>query len=67
LYLKEPLISKVKVIEYWKIYKLYWPNLTRIAFDFLVIPAMSFEYKRVFSSYVKEITLESSRLLGLIL
>jgi hypothetical protein len=35
-----------------------------MAFDFLSIPAMSSEYERVFSSYGKTTTPESSRLSG---
>jgi hypothetical protein len=38
-----------------------------MAFDFLVIPAINSKYERVFSSYIKETTPESSRLLGLML
>ena len=67
LYLKEPLTSKIGVIEYWKIHEPYWPNLTRMAFDFLAIPAMSSECERVFSSCVKETIPESSQLSGLML
>jgi len=35
-----------------------------MAFDFLVILAISLEYERVFSSCAKLTTLESSKLLG---
>jgi hypothetical protein len=35
-----------------------------MAFDFLVVPAMSSECERVFSSCAKETTPESSRLTG---
>ena len=41
-----------------------WPNLARMAFDLLAIPAMSSECERVFSSVVKLTTVESSRLSG---
>ncbi len=35
-----------------------------MAYDFLAIPAMSSECERVFSSYLKQITTQSSRLSG---
>jgi hypothetical protein len=35
-----------------------------MAYDFLSIPAISSEYKRVFSSYAKQTTPKSSRLSG---
>ena len=41
-----------------------WPNLARMAFDLLAIPAMSSECERVFSSVAKLTTVESSRLSG---
>ena len=39
-----------------------WPNLAKIAFDLLVIPTISSECKRVFSSVAKLTIVESSRL-----
>jgi len=38
-----------------------------MAFDFLAVPTISAKYERVFSSYGKMITPESSRLLGRLL
>jgi len=67
LYLKEPPRADIGVMEYWRAYESSWPNLTRMAFDFLAIPAMSSECERVFSSCAKETTPESSRLSGLML
>jgi hypothetical protein len=54
-------------MEYWRAHESSWPNLTQMAFDFLAIPAMSSECERIFSSYVKETTPESSKLSGLML
>ncbi len=63
LYLEEaPNITPV--IEYWKSREEQWPQLTAMAYDFLAIPAMSSECERVFSSYAKQTTPESSRLSG---
>ena len=56
LYLKEPPKADQGVMEYQRVYELAWPNLTRMAFDFLAIPAMSSECERVFSFCAKEIT-----------
>jgi len=67
LYLKEPPKADQGVMEYWRAHEYAWPNLTRMAFDFLAIPAMSSECERVFSSCAKETTPESSRLSGLML
>ncbi len=67
LYLKEPPTSAIGAMEYWKAHELAWPNLTRMAFDFLAIPAMSSECERIFSSCAKQTTPESSRLSGLML
>jgi hypothetical protein len=41
-----------------------WSYLAAIAFDFLAIPAISFECERVFLSCAKLTTPESSKLLG---
>ena len=64
LYLKEPPNVVQGVMEYWRTREHRWPNLTRMAFDFLAIPAMSSECERVFSSCAKETTPESSKLSG---
>jgi len=64
LYLKEPLKADQGVMEYWRAHEYVRPNLTRMAFDFLAIPAMSSECERIFSSCIKETTPESSRLSG---
>jgi len=67
LYLKEPTISLIPVIEYWRPREKDWPRLANMAYDFLAIPAMSSECERVFSSCAKQTTPESSRLTGLML
>ena len=41
-----------------------WPELVAIAFDLIVVPAMSSEYKRIFLSCSKMITPDSGKLLG---
>jgi hypothetical protein len=51
-------------MEYWRSKEYEWPQLASIAFNFLAVPAMSSECERVFSSYVKQIILKSSRLIG---
>jgi len=51
-------------MEYWKARESEWPYLTKMAYDFLSILAMSSEYERVFSSCAKLTTPESSRLSG---
>jgi hypothetical protein len=51
-------------MEYWLEKEAQWPELARMAFDFLCIPAMSSECERVFSSCAKQTTLKSSRLSG---
>jgi hAT family C-terminal dimerisation region len=38
------------LLDYWKDHAKRWPNLTRLAFDALSIPAMSAECERCFSS-----------------
>ncbi len=67
LYLEERLISHMGLMEYWRSQESEWPQLMAMAYDFLSIPTMSSECERVFSSCVKETTLESSRLSGEIL
>src|SRR6266536_1592951 len=64
LYLEERPISHIGLMEYWRSRESKWPQLTAMAYNFLSIPTMSSECKRVFSSCVKETTLESSRLSG---
>ncbi len=54
-------------MDYWRQRESVWPELAHIAYDFLAIPAMSSECERVFSSYAKQTTLESSRLTGKLL
>ncbi|PMD63040.1 uncharacterized protein K444DRAFT_718325 [Hyaloscypha bicolor E] len=51
-------------MEYWKVRESEWPYLAKMAYDFLSIPAISSECERVFSSYTKITTSESSRLSG---
>jgi hypothetical protein len=64
LYLAEPPTDLLGVMEYWKVRESEWPHLTKMVYDFLSIPAISSEYKRVFSSYMKLTISESSRLSG---
>jgi hypothetical protein len=64
LYIDEPVISHIGVIEYWRSREKQWPNLAQMAFDFLAIPAISSECERVFSSCAKLTTPESSKLSG---
>ena len=64
LYLAKPLTNLLGITEYWKARESKWPHLTRMAYDFLSIPAMSSECERVFSSCIKITSPESSRLLG---
>jgi hypothetical protein len=63
LYLKEPL-TDILLLEYWLSKETQWPQLAKMAIDFLCIPAISSEYKRVFSSCSKQTTPHSSRLSG---
>jgi hypothetical protein len=63
LYLKED-VSQIAIIEYWRSKEIEWPQLVAMAFDFMVVPAMSSECKRIFSSCAKITTPESSRLSG---
>lgn len=67
LYLEESCIDSLGVMEYWRSREHLWPQLARMAFDFLAVPAMSSECERVFSSCAKQTTLESSRLTGILL
>ena len=62
LYLVEPPTNLLGVLEYWKAREAEWPHLAQMAFDFLAIPAISFECERVFSSYSKQTTPETSKL-----
>jgi hypothetical protein len=61
LYLKE-LPTDISLIEYWLAREAQRPQLAKMAFDFLCIPAMSVRYERVFSSCLKQTTPHSSRL-----
>ena len=63
-YLQELPVGNIGVMEYWRSREFEWPQLASMAFDFLAVPAISLECERVFSSYVKQTTLESSRLTG---
>ena len=67
LYLEEPTVSSLGVMEYWQSREKIWPNLARMAYDFLSIPAMSSECERTFSKCAKLTRQESSRLSGDIL
>jgi hypothetical protein len=64
LYLEEPPVDHLGVMEYWKLREREWPQLAAMAFDFLTIPAMSSECERVFSSCAHMTTPESSKLSG---
>jgi hypothetical protein len=64
LYLAEPVTDHMGLMEYWKSREAQWPYLTQIVYDFLSILAMSSKCERVFSSYTKQTTPESSRLSG---
>jgi hypothetical protein len=64
LYLAKPPTDLLGITEYWKVQESEWPHLTRMAYDFLSIPAISSECERVFSSYIKITSPESSRLSG---
>ena len=64
LYLAKPSTNLLGVIKYWKVRESEWPYLAKIVYDFLSIPAISSECKRVFLSYTKLTISESSRLLG---
>jgi len=57
----------VPLIEYWLARETQWPQLAKMAFDFLCIPAISSECERVFSSCSKQTTPYSSRLSGVLL
>jgi hypothetical protein len=54
-------------MEYWIFKQSQWPQLAKMAFDFLCIPAISSECERVFSSCAKQTTQYSSRLSGKLL
>jgi hAT family C-terminal dimerisation region len=43
-------VSPTMLLDYWQGKEKTWPNLTRLAFDALSIPAMSAECERCFSS-----------------
>jgi hypothetical protein len=62
LYLEEPPTGDIPVMEYWRSREQFWPQLAKMAYDFLAVPAMSAECERVFSSCAKITTAESSRL-----
>ena len=62
LYLEEPPTASLSLIDYWRSRKEQWPQLTKMAFDFLSVLAISSECKRIFLSCTKITTLETSRL-----
>jgi hAT family C-terminal dimerisation region len=64
LYLEEPIVQHVGLMDYWRAREHEWPQLAAMAFDFLAVPAMSSECERIFSSCAKQTTPESSRLSG---
>ena len=64
LYLAEPLTNHLGLMEYWKSREAQWPHLAQMAYDFLLILAISSKCERVFSSCAKQTTPESSRLSG---
>lgn len=64
LYLNEDTQDDISYKDYWKEKETQWPELTRMAWDFMAILAMSSECERVFSSCAKLTTPESSRLSG---
>lgn len=47
------------LLDYWKDHAKRWPNLTRLAFDALSIPAMSAECERCFFSSAKNMISDS--------
>lgn len=61
LYLEEPLTEQ-PLLEYWHSKQAQWPQLIKMAFDFLYIPTISSECERVFSSCSMVTILHSSRL-----
>lgn len=63
-YLDEPLNSTLGLMEYWNSKSMAWPELTRMAFDLMAIPAMSSECERVFSLCAKMTTADSGSLSG---
>ena len=62
LYTEEPPIGYMGVMEYWRSREEQWPQLAKMAFDFLSVPAMSSECERVFSSCAKITMPQSSSL-----
>ena len=39
----------IDICGWWKAHESQWPSLARMAFDMIAIPAISSEYKRLFS------------------
>jgi hypothetical protein len=64
LYLAKPPTNYLGLIEYWKSREAQWPYLAQMAYDFLLILAISSKCERVFSSCAKQTTPKSSRLSG---
>src|SRR6266704_562068 len=40
----------INIYRWWKAHESQWPSLARMAFNIIAIPAISSEYKRLFSS-----------------
>jgi hypothetical protein len=49
-FIKNQKRSPTWLLDYWRDCQMKWPNLTRMALDALLIPAMSAECERCFSS-----------------
>ena len=53
IYLAAPLLpnsSNFNIIKWWLAQEAVWPSLAKMVFDMFIIPAMSAECERVFSS-----------------
>lgn len=65
VYLTLPTIDgQIKPLEWWKINELQYPNLARMARDYLAIPATSVPSEQCFSISKNLITNNRNRLLG---
>ncbi|CAB5327112.1 unnamed protein product [Rhizophagus irregularis] len=54
-YFREPTISKsTNVLAWWKVQEANYPNLSKMALDYLAIPATSAPVERIFSSGFNE-------------
>lgn len=63
-YLSEPPVGDLGLLEYWRIRERQWPQLAKMAYDMMSIPAMSSECERVFSSVSRRATKDTTRLTG---